>query len=51
MSLNDKEIIKEYNRADYLKNKEKYKCEHGREKYKCRDCGGSGLCDHNRIKS
>ena len=51
MSLNDKEKRKEYRRAQYLKNKEKYKCEHGRQKFQFRDCGGIGICEHGRQKS
>ena len=24
------------------------KCEHGRERSRCKDCGGSGICEHGR---
>ena len=51
MPIVDKEKRKEYNRQQYLKNKEKYKCEHGRQKSICRDCGGCGICEHGREKS
>ena len=26
------------------------KCEHGKRKTYCKDCGGSGICHHNRVK-
>ena len=39
---------KEYNRQQYLKNKEKNQCEHGRPKTQCMDCG-TGRCEHGRI--
>ena len=42
---------KEYKRLWYLKNKDKYKCEHSRQKNTCIECGGSGICEHSRQKS
>jgi len=31
-------------------NIEKNKCEHGKRKSRCKDCGGNGICEHNRDK-
>ena len=30
------------------KNKNKNKCEHGRQRNNCKDCGGSSICIHNK---
>jgi len=26
----------------------KFKCAHGRQRSQCKDCGGSGICEHGR---
>ena len=51
MPIVDKEKRKEYNRQQYLQNKEKNKCPHGRQRTQCRECGGGGICPHDRIRS
>ena len=47
----NKEERNAYNRAYYLLNKNKIKCEHNRQKYACTECGGIGICEHNKRKS
>ena len=51
MPIVDKVKRKEYNRQQYLLNKEKNKCEHQRRKYQCKECNGSQICVHNKIKT
>ena len=41
--------LEEYIIEDKVKNKNR-KCEHGRDKYRCKECGGSGSCEHKHDK-
>jgi hypothetical protein len=27
------------------------RCEHGRQRSRCRECGGGGICEHDRVRS
>jgi len=47
----DIEKRREYNRLNYLKNKEKYKCEHNKRRNVCKDCNGSSICEHERVRN
>ena len=51
MPFKDKEKQKEYRRQYYLKNKDKWKCEHNKRKSICVECGGGSICEHQKIKS
>ena len=55
MPQKDPEKRKEYNRQQYLKNKDKNKdknkCEHNRVKSTCKECCGGSVCEHGRQKS
>jgi hypothetical protein len=42
---------KEYNRQQYLLNKEKNKCDHQRRKNQYKDCHGSQISDHQRLRN
>lgn len=38
-------------RAKDAANREKNKCDHGRQKSKCKDCGGGAICTHGKVRS
>jgi len=37
-------------RQNDIKQREKQKCEHGRNKSTCKECGGGSICEHGKLK-